>query len=374
MISRKDIQRLIERGEDDTEVLSIYLDMSVTSENKRTHQVFLTQQRSRFDELDSERANHPREAVGAALQAVQRWLDESFEESNKGVALFVPLDGGELEAFQVPVPMANRFEIGSRPLVGPLAEILRAHRRYGIALVSGEKLRVMSVFLGRVLDEKVVAKEAYPTARDVQAGGWASAGFQSFKEEERKGFLKEFAHEVAEFHERRHPDHWVLLGTDENVKHFEEYLPKVIRERIVERAHAAMHATVSELLERLAPLFESLTLRARAEAVDLVRDRVKQNHFAAAGPDAALEQLQEGKVDRLILARNLEMQGSRCLKCGFYLSNGDAACPYCGGELRNGVDLVESMIRLAEQQEVGLDFVDPEPMLDMQGVGVLLKF
>jgi peptide subunit release factor 1 (eRF1) len=374
MISRKDIQRLIERGEDDSQVLSIYLDMSVTSENKRTHTVFLAQQRSRFDELDSDRANHHREAIGAALAAVERWLDDEFDESNKGVALFIPLAGGDVAGYQVPVPMANRFEIGTRPLVGPLAEILRTHARYGIALVNGEKLRVMSVFLRRVLDEKVVTKEAYPTARDVQAGGWASPGFQSFKEEERKGFLKEFGREVGEFHDRRHPDHWVLLGTDENVKHFEEHLPRAVAERVVHRAHAAMHATVSELLDRLAPVIESSTLQARAQAVDLVRDRVKQNHFAAAGPAAALEQLQEGKVDRLILARNLEMRGSRCMKCGFYLANGDRACPYCGGELRNGVDLVESMIRLAEQQEVGLDFVDPEPMRELQGVGALLKF
>lgn len=374
MISRKDIQGLIERGDQAGDVLSIYLDMSVTSENKRTHRVFLNKQRARFDELDSDRANHHREALGAALEKVDNWLENDFEERNKGVALFVDLESGALESYQVPVPVPNRFEIGPRPVVGPLAEILRTHRRYGIALVSGTKLRVMSVFLGQVLDEKVVTKDPYPTANDVQAGGWASPTFQHFKEEERKGFLKDFAREVADFHERRHPDQWVLLGTDENVKHFEDLLKNGVKSAVVHRDHAPMEASVSELLERLGGVFEEWTVQERAKAVDLVHDRVKQNHFAAAGPQAALEQLQEGKVDRLVLARNLEVEGARCTKCGFYLADADGDCPYCGGELSNGIDLVESMIRLAEQQSVGLAFVDPEPMRDMQGVGALLKF
>ena len=44
-------------------ILSLYLDMSVNSDNKRTYQTFINKQRSRFPALDSDRdAHHRRDA------------------------------------------------------------------------------------------------------------------------------------------------------------------------------------------------------------------------------------------------------------------------------------------------------------------------
>jgi hypothetical protein len=64
MISKHDLERLLNRPEGEHPVLSLFLDMSVNSDNKRTHQVFLNQRRAQFDELDSDRENRHREAIG----------------------------------------------------------------------------------------------------------------------------------------------------------------------------------------------------------------------------------------------------------------------------------------------------------------------
>jgi hypothetical protein len=64
----------------------------------------------------------------------------------------------------------------------------------------------------------------------------------------------------------------------------------------------------------------------------------------------------------------------QCTQCGFYLVQRDGACPYCGGALRDGIDLVESMIRIAANQDVGVDFVSGDTMRDLKGVAALLKF
>ena len=77
---------------------------------------------------------------------------------------------------------------------------------------------------------------------------------------------------------------------------------------------------------------------------------------------------------RLVVASDLEKDGAQCTKCGFYLARRDGACPYCGGSLRDGVDLVESMIRMAATQDVAVDFVPGDSMRDMNGVAALLKF
>ena len=49
MISRGDLERLMHREDGDHQILSVFLDMSVNSDNKRTYQIFLNQKKSQFD-------------------------------------------------------------------------------------------------------------------------------------------------------------------------------------------------------------------------------------------------------------------------------------------------------------------------------------
>jgi peptide subunit release factor 1 (eRF1) len=166
----------------------------------------------------------------------------------------------------------------------------------------------------------------------------------------------------------------VLLGTTENTKQFREFLPKSIDARIVEVAHAPPAPGPAEIVRRLQPIIDEHARREEAISLDLLQSRVSQAHFATAGMHDTLVQLQEGKVDRLVVSRDLQKEGVQCTQCAFYLVRRDGPCPYCGGSLREGVDLVESMIRMAANQAVAVDFVAADTMQGMNGVAALLKF
>jgi peptide chain release factor subunit 1 len=374
MISKSDLQRLIHRPASDSPVLSLFLDMSVNAENKRTHQIFLNQQRAGFAELSSERDSHHREPIGAAFARIENWIEAEFREANKGVAIFTSLDGRWFEALQLPVPLRSRLIIADRPAVGPLTEVLSGARRYGIMLVDRERLRMLAVYMNDVVAEDAVAMDPYPTAHDVKAGGFAARDHQKRKEEEARQFFREFAGHVEAFSQRHAPQRWILIGTDDNRSAFIDYLPNSVAAKVVHEAHASMESTPAQLLERLAAFFDEDALRDRAEVVERVRDRVRNGHFAIAGINATLEQLQEGKVDTLVVARDLEHQGAQCTTCNFYLLRRNGSCPYCGGNLRDGVDLVESMLRMAAEQDVAIEFADPGPLRELDGVGALLRF
>ena len=68
------------------------------------------------------------------------------------------------------------------------------------------------------------------------------------------------------------------------------------------------------------------------------------------------------------------LHGAQCRQCGFILARHDGACPYCGGEIRDGVDIGEAMIRLAQEQDVPVEFVSRQALTDVDGAGALLKF
>lgn len=367
MVSRDDLQRLLDRPTGEVPVLSLYLDMSVTSENKRTHELFLSQQRSAHPEQDAV-------ALEEALARAERWLADEFVEANKGVALFTELGGEWLEALQFPLPVEHRLEIAERPVVGPLVEVLEGHRRHLLVLVDREHMRAITVSLRTVIDERSYQGDQLPSPHDIQRGGYSEAGYQRRRAEEVRQDFKAFAHHVEELVRKYAPDDVVLVGTDENVKAFAEFLPEHVRQLVEHTAAGAVDAPTPAVLEKLVPFFDEQHRRAEAELVGKLHERVRQSHYATSGFHQTLEQLQEGKVDTLVIARDAERTGAQCTKCGFYLPRHDAHCPYCGGETRDSIDIVEVMIRMAADQDAAVEFVDPQVMQDLKGVGALLRF
>jgi peptide subunit release factor 1 (eRF1) len=374
MISTNDIQRLIQRENSGRKVMSVYLDMSVNSDNKRTHSIFLTKEKARFAELESDRDNHHREPLGAAFSRVERWLEESYDPANKGVAIFADVGGDRFDVFQFPATLPNRLEVLPYFIIGPLTELVHAHPRYGVIVVDREHLRLLELYMGTLGEDYSLEPDAIPTTHDVQAGGYSQKDYQKRKAEETRHFFKDFGEEIDRFQRRVRADHYVLLGTTENTQRFREYLPKDVADRIVHSAHAPVAATGADLIRHLAPVLEEISQRQTAEALNTVRDRIRQSHFATAGLRDTLTQLQEGKVERLLVSRDLDSNGVQCTQCGFYLEPSEGDCPYCGGSLREGVDLVESMIRIAANQAIGVDFVASDTMREYNGVAALLKF
>lgn len=374
MISKLDLERILGRQGGEARILSLFLDMSVNSDNKRTHQIFLNQKRGQFAELASDRENHHREAIGEAFARVDAWLDAEYDEENRGVALYIEVGGDWFEAFQFPIPVQNRMILDSRPAIGPLAQVIESYHHHGVVLLDREHVRILSVHLGTLLDEIEVHGEPYPAAHDVQAGGYSQARYQRRKLEEMRHFFREFAKEVEEFVRRYHPDDLVVLGTDETVAQFREYLSDRVQGMIVYTGPMRVDEPPAEVLARIQPHLDELRERESQELITVVRDRVEQDYLASAGFQATLTALQEGKVDTLVIAQGQEVEGARCPTCGFVFAREVAKCPYDGSSTDGGVDVVEAAIRIAEEQGAGVEFVEPSALSDLRGVGALLRF
>ena len=374
MISREDVTSLIESDPEGRTIVSVFLDMSVNSDNKRTYSVFLNKERARRPSPEREPSAASHDDIVEALDRLERWIDTEFEEASRGVAAYLELGGSWQRVLQLPVPLENRVVVADRPAVTPLVEVMNAFHHHGVVLVDREHLRMLSLYMDQALREVRVDTEPFPAPHDVQRGGYSQKNYQNRKEEETRHFFKEFAGQVEQFVARYRPDDLILLGTDENVKHFEEFLPAAVREKVVHTAHAPVEATPRDVTERLEEFFRAQVESETARAVGVLRDRVEQKHRATSGFHRTLEQLQEGKVETLVLGRGVERKGARCGTCSFLLVRRDSPCPYCGGELRNGIDLTEEMVRMAAEQEVPVEFVPADSVADLDGVGALLRF
>jgi len=374
MISKHDLERVMARQDGGRPVLSLFLDMSVNSDNKRTHQVFLNQKRAQFHELDSDRESHHVEDVGAAFERIQDWLASEFDEENRGVVIYCEIGGDWFEALQFPVPVANRMIIDSRPAIGSLAQVIETYHHHGVVLLDREHVRILSVYLGTLLDEIEVRGDPLPAPSDVQAGGYSQPRYQRRKAEEMRHFFKEFVKEVNEFVRRYKPSDLVLLGTEENVAKFREFLPEPLQAMVVYTGPMRVDETPSEVMARIEPYLEAQRERESQELLTQLHERVRQDYLATAGFQSTLVALQEGRVDTLVVAQDQEVQGSRCSQCGFVFARELDACPYDGAKTTPGVDVVEATIRIAEEQDAEVRFVTAAEVREMRGVGALLRY
>ncbi|HEX2188802.1 MAG TPA: VLRF1 family aeRF1-type release factor [Longimicrobiaceae bacterium] len=371
MISKQDLERLMQRADGGRPILSLFLDMSVNSDNKRTQaSVFINQKQGQFEELDGSRAP----AVAETFERVREWLGEEFSEENRGVVVYAEVGGDWFEALQFPVAVQNRALLANRPVIAPLAQVIESYHHHGVVLLDREHVRILSVYLGTLLDEIEVHGDPIPAPSHVQAGGYSQARFQRRKAEEMRHFFKEFAKEVETFVARYQPDDLIVLGTEENVAKFREFLPEPLQEMIVHTGNAWVDDNFSDIIGKLQPYLQEYEDRERQEVVDLVRDRVANDYLATAGFQGTLTALQEGKVDTLVLGRDQTRDGVRCKQCSFTYARGMEQCSYCGsGELEE-VDAVEELVRMAEGQGVEIAFADPGEVRDLRGVGALLRF
>jgi peptide subunit release factor 1 (eRF1) len=378
MISTQDLQRLIQRQDGGKPVLSLFLDMSVDANNKRNYHVFLGQKRAQFEELDSNRpiptGNGNESGMGSLFERVLEWIDGEFDQSNRGLVIYAEVDGDWWEALQFPVPVQNRMVVADRPVIGPLAQVLRSYEHYGVILLDREHVRILSVHLGTLLDELEFRGDPIPTPYHVQAGGYSHNRFQRRKLEEMRHFFKDFAVEVERFVTRYEPQHLVLLGTEENIGQFRDFLPQQIQDRIIHTGRAPVDGPASEILARLQPHLDAERESHEQELIEQVRDRAAHDYLATAGVQGTLTALQEGKVDTLVLARDGQMQGARCSQCGFVFVREVNRCPYDGSEQLEPVDVMEEMVRLAQQQGADIQFAEANAIADLRGAAALLRF
>ncbi|MEJ2215064.1 MAG: hypothetical protein P8099_00475 [Gemmatimonadota bacterium] len=372
MIARHDIERLLRRRAGDHLILSVFLDMRVNS-NKRTHGIFLNKQRGRYEATALDGGEAP--AVGAAFARIEAWLADEFDEANKGAVCYAEVGGDWFEAAQTPVPFPMRVELTALPVVGPLVEVMASYRHHGVVLVDRQRLRLISLYLNEPVHDVQHEGGPAPEPRDVQRGAYSYRDYHDRRAvEETKHVFRDFTEEVARFDERLRPDDLILLGTEANVKKFREHLPARLAGKVVYEDRAPVDADQVEILERVRPFLDAQADAREREAVSELRDRIQQNHFAVCGFRDTLAQLQERKVDRLVLARNMERGGACCSQCGFFFDVAHPTCPYCGGETRREADLVETMIRLAQEGGSTIEFVNADALWEQHGVGALLRF
>jgi peptide chain release factor subunit 1 len=375
---RETLRKLADWSTGGSPVVSLYLDVDGRRFPKRADYLARAEQLvHRAQELG--RAMEVRDHAQSVHRDAKRMWDFISGEFDRkggvrGLALFGCSGMGLWEEVLVPRRVPERVVVGERPYLLPLEALVERFETVCVALVDKEKARLFVSALDRIEEVSDVLDEV-PGWHD--QGGWAQARFQRHIREHIQRHLKHVAEILLRLLQRGRYQRLVLAGPDEVVAELERELHDYVLRTIVARTSLPVTASAADVLERVRELEEALERRREEEAVGrLVSEIEGETARAVAGMGDTLIALEEGRVDTLLVAADLEVAGVRCPKCG-HLGLRGPSCPACGSATEETSDLVEEAVESALRQRARVEVVPQGLAAELArvgGIGALLRF
>ena len=361
MITRAELQDLIDFKPGKYPVLSLYLNVDPSRRNKEKYMLWL---RNLLKE-GSEQADP------ADVERIERYFGLEYEWQGKSVACFACTNAGLWQAFTLAVPFEDGVFVGDRPYIKPLTDLMDRHEPYGVVLVDREGARFLRIHLGEIVETAGTLGEG--TKRHKQ-GGWGAQKLQRHEDVQAAHNLRSAVNAAIEFFQPV-PGRLVLAGTEETVAQFYGLLPRAWQDKVVGSIPMDMNATETEVLAKSWSLVEQALADQEAELVERIITSAAKGEGATLGLPDTLAALQEERAHILVIAEGFDAPGYRCTRCGYVTADHKDVCPYCGGPMMQVDDVVEYAVKRMLERGGQVDSVRDNPALVAAGsIGALLRY
>jgi peptide subunit release factor 1 (eRF1) len=371
MFTEQDLDELVAFYSDKPPVLSLYLNVDSTQQSAEQSKLV-------FRVLLKQAAQ---EANSADIEAMEQYMNFAHDWGGKGLALFSCQDKGFWRSHSLAVPVHNRTYVSHRPYIKPLSDVLDAYSRYGVILVGREGARLFLFELGELVEATGALGERVRRTKHGGASGVigmrggmaARAGHQEDAVVQRN--LKEVAEVVSDFCTVNTCTRLVLGGTDQNVSHLYDVLPKAQQDQVIGTFNVDMGAPADKVQSLSMELIEEMAQKREAQLVDEMLAGLKRGSGAVAGLSDTLHMLQQHRASLLLLAAGYEASGYRCQHCRYLAIVEQEECPLCGGIMEQVPDITDTMVHRALEQDTEVEIVRDNDMLEGAGkIGALLRY
>lgn len=372
MISRKELERLAALKSDDG-IVSVYIGI---------------EPRLRYD-----RGQHEKKFRGAVKRALRR-TENGFaraaiereeqriveflrgaEPGGRGLAVFASTPAGVWEQFELPERIPTFVDVDVSPNTALLARIVDEYPRYVVVVVQRDHASVHVAEQG-VATEQAEIESTVPGQH--AQGGWAQARFQRHIEVHVEKHLEKVAEDLHTLYYARPFSLLAIGGTHETVVELEKMLSDPIKGLLIGTfAVDFKHESEDAVLQRAMALLHEDERRRERELVERVVDAAESGGRGAIGIEDTLEALREGRVDRLLVADGITLEGSTCLACEYFASQPFERCPMCGSGSEVTSDIVERAVERALRSGAHIETVFGEGrewLLARGGLAALLRF
>ena len=344
-ISRDELRNIIS-DHDEGPVITLYLNFS-DERLVRDHPLFLTVFDSlRHGELEARKPyieslpHAQRLRVPEDLAEVHAFLDGFQPEGARAIVIFK--QGARLNrVMPLPVRVADSLTIDVDPYIQPLEAILEEQRRVLVVDLSKEKTTASVYELG--YEEPVGAIKAFVPSDSVDAS--RPGKVQRHRLTHLQWHLKSSAQLVDRLFREKGADLVALIGEEDLVKEFEDYLPKAIRERLLAR----LRLSPDDRTNKRRTALEGALAEARTRDEEAALSELgfyKGHGRLAAGLELVIDAANLFLMRQLYLDDRLTRAGYVC-RSHHFLSLTAGPCPFDNQPLLPAENVVDELVEIA---------------------------
>jgi peptide chain release factor subunit 1 len=334
MFTESDLRELLEFTAPEP-ILSVYLNTEPSAGNADAYRLRL---RNMLKDIK----------LAEDVEAIERYFVQEYNWAGRSVAIFSCQPQGFFRAFPLAIPVANMVNIGERPSVKPLTNLMDSYGGYGVVLVDQQGARLFHFHLGELTEQEGVLGE---NVKRLKRGGSSSvhgrrgglAGKSRALENTVERNVKEAAEFAVHFFVEKRVRRVLICGTEDNIAMFRSELPKTWQSLVVGCFPMSMNASHTEVLQRAIEVgHQADTHRSEKLVEELLTAAAKGNH-AVVGLERTLTAINDNRVQMLVLVEGFHENGYVCPNCNA-LTVSDGLCKNCETQLSAVPDVVETAI------------------------------
>lgn len=361
MLTNADIQQAVEYENHEHPVLSIYLNVDPRQRTVEQYRLALRNMLSNADNVDS-----------VDIQRVQNYVEMGYNRQGCGLILFSCAADNFWWAQSVQPPVVDKCFCSFRPYVRPLAMLLDTYERCGVIHVDQSGARLYLFHMG-VLE----AAEGYlgEGVKLHRAGGWSAPRLQRRELEQARQNLQDAAELAETFYRQTATRRLILAGTEKNVARLKELMSHRLRAMVVGHFTADTNATTAEIRDKALALAQQAEKLEAASLADAVITTAHKDGNAVLGLAETLTAVQDGRAQHVVVMANFTQPAYRFVDSGYILLELSEASELASGRVQSLPDAVDSVIRRALAQGIGVTILEEHTALVAAGqIGAMTRY
>jgi peptide subunit release factor 1 (eRF1) len=305
------------------------------------------------------------------LRLAQDWWEDCAPDSGT-VCLFVCWALGVVKAVHVPLRLPELVRVDSSPYVRPLAEFRDEYEDFAVVVADNQSAQVYLVSAARAETAETVAGGV---KNAVKVGGWSQQRYRRRRENDLSSYAKEVGRALLRLDSERDFRRVVMVGAAETLRAIEAALPAAITRKAVESKATDLKRPGTVIEDEILALMAAQERDSEAETWDRIKAEFLRGGLAAVGIDDVAEAAAEGRIDRAVVCRTCDFDGTRCRACEHLMVGQRAACAECGSVDLFNVELVNECVEMLLRTSADVDFVDADHALSwLGGIAALLRY
>jgi peptide chain release factor subunit 1 len=366
MITQEQFQELLSFEPAETKVLSLYLSTDTSLEPAEMI-------RLKAKNLLRDVCGHEKD-----VQAIETYLNHSFDWSAQGLVVFSSQDGDFFRAYPTAVSFRNRLRVTAKPYLKPLGHLLDHYAHYGVILVDRVGARFFAYHLGAL--EEVAGTMGEEVHKLKQGRGSSAVGRRggigggSREEEVARRNLREAASAAVSFFNHKPIRRLFLGGTAETTAQFRDMLPKQMQSCLAGTFAIDMNASEHDVRLASIKMLQAANEEREKKLVQSLIGTQARGGQAVLGLDDTLQAVSDRRIQTLVISDGFQLPGFVDTNSGFVVAN-LAKSPFSDRELTPVDDVVDSAFTLSLSQGAHVEVIRDDVDLDNAGkIGALLRF